>query len=68
MAQINTGILFVIPRKVAVDVLAVYYNTAIAIIEIMKENPELVDSNYIYPTLADYYLGRQLPYSWFNMF
>jgi len=34
----------------------------------MKENLELVDSNYIYRTLADYYLGGQLPYSWFNMF
>ena len=52
------GIPFAIPRKVAVDVLAVYYNTAIAIIEMMKENPELVDSNYIHPTLANCYLGR----------
>jgi len=57
------GIPFAIPRKVAVDVLAVYYNTAIAIIEMMKENPELVDSNYIHPTLANCYLGRQLPHS-----
>ena len=67
-AQINAGIPFVILQKVAVDVPAVYYNTIIAIIKIIKENLELVDSNYIYCTLADCYLGGQLPYSWFNMF
>jgi len=58
MAQINTGILFAIPRKVTIDVLATYYNTIIIIIKIIKENPKLVDSNYIYPTLANCYLGR----------
>jgi len=56
------------PQRVAIDILPVYYITVIAIIRTINEYPELLDTNYIYLTLANYYLAGQLPYNWFNVF
>ena len=56
------------PQSVAIDLPPAYYNTAVIIIRIINEDPELLDNNYIDPTLVEYYLARQLPYNWFNVF
>jgi hypothetical protein len=68
IAQINAGLPFAMPQRVAVDIPAAYYITAIAIIGTINEYPELLDTNYVHLTLADYYLAGQLPYNWFNIF
>jgi len=51
------------PQRVAIDILPTYYITAIAIIGTINEHLELLDTNYIHLTLANYYLARQLPYN-----
>ena len=55
-------------QRVTIDLLPTYYNTVVIIIRIINEDPELLDTNYIHPTLIDCYLARQLPYNWFNVF
>ena len=67
-AQINAGLLFAMPQRVAIDLPLVYYNTAIVIIGTINEDPELLDTNYVYLILANSYLAKQLPYNWFNIF
>ena len=59
IVQINVSIPFTIPERVVVNVLAAYYNIIIIIVRTIKENPELVKSNYVDFDLADCYLGRQ---------
>ena len=56
------------PQRVAVDLLPVYYNTAIVIIRTMNEDLELLDIIYVDFDLADCYLAGQLLYNWFNVF
>ena len=68
IAQINAGLPFAMPQRVAVDIPPAYYSTAIAIIGTMNEHPELLDTNYVHPTLADCYLAGKLPHNWFNIF
>lgn len=51
------------PQRVAIDILPVYYITIITIIRTIDEEPELLDTSYIDPTLANYYLAGQLPYN-----
>jgi hypothetical protein len=67
-AQIKAGLPFAMPQRVAIDLPPAYYNTAIAITGTMNEHPELLDTNYVHPTLADCYLAGQLPHNWFNIF
>ena len=55
-------------QRVAVDIPPVYYSTAIIIIGTINEHLELLDTNYIHPTLANCYLAGKLPYNWFNIF
>ena len=56
------------PQRVAIDILPIYYITAITIIGTIDEEPELLDASYINLTLANCYLAGQLPYNWFNVF
>ena len=51
------------PQRVAVDIPPAYYSTAIAIIRTINEHLELLDTNYIHLTLANYYLAGKLPYN-----
>ena len=67
-AQMNAGLPFAMPQRVTIDLPPAYYNTAIAIIGTINENPELLDTKYDHPTLADCYLAGQLPHNWFNVF
>lgn len=67
-AQMNAGLPFTMPQRVTIDLPPAYYNTAIAIIGTINENPELLDTKYDHPTLADCYLAGQLPHNWFNVF
>ena len=62
-AQIKAGLPFAMPQRVAVDLPPAYYNTVIAITRTINKYPELLDINYIHPTLANYYLAGQLPYN-----
>jgi hypothetical protein len=61
--QINASLPFIIPQRVIIDFLPVYYNTVITIIGTINEDLELLDTKYIYSTLADCYLIRQLLYN-----
>jgi hypothetical protein len=56
------------PQRVTINLLPVYYNTAIAIIGTINEDSELLNTKYVHPTLANCYLVGQLPYNWFNIF
>jgi hypothetical protein len=67
-AQINAGLPFIMPQRVAIDIPPAYYITVIAIIGAMNEDPQLLDTNYVDPTLADCYLAGKLPHNWFNVF
>jgi hypothetical protein len=67
-AQMNAGLPFAMPQRVTINLPPAYYNTAIAIIGTMNENPELLDTKYDHPTLANCYLAGQLPHNWFNVF
>jgi len=68
IAQINAGLPFAMPQRVAIDIPPAYYITAIAIIGTMDEEPELLDTSYVDPNLANCYLAGQLPHNWFNVF
>ena len=50
-------------QRVAIDIPPTYYSTAITIIGTINKDLELLDTNYIHPTLANCYLARQLPYN-----
>ena len=45
------------PQSVAIDLPPAYYNTAVIIIRIINEDLELLDNNYVNPTLVKYYLA-----------
>ena len=61
--QMNANLPFAMPQRVAIDLPPTYYNIIIIIIGTMNEDPELLDTNYVHPTLANSYLAKQLPYS-----
>ena len=67
-AQINAGLPFAIPQRVAVDLPLAYYSTAITIIGTIIKEQDLLNTSYVHPTLANCYLAKQLPHNWFNIF